>query len=514
MSRSQALRDRLERASDRLSPIVVKEVRQLARGREFHYAFSAALLVGLAVAFFGAADALTGNGTSGRWTFTALTGALALLGLVVVPLGAFNALRNERLEQTLELIMLTALSPRRVVIGKLLAQSVKLGTLFAGLAPFIAMSFLLGGIDFATILVAMLVVFMWSLCVSAACLFLSSLVKSRAVSGFVFGGIGVVMLLAMVVFGAPRAIYFLMMRGGMPGSVGVGMGVGGPTSWWTLAISTTFCGSLLVNLVLLAENRLSLPSENRSTALRLGFLGQLLLMAAWALSFLAEPRLTQIEAGSALLAIGAVHLAIVATFTVTEDLVLPRRALLARKDLPRWRRAIAPLQPGGGNGALYVLLQMALLLVVASLLHTGGQMLFWFVIACGYICFFTGVHVVVFRAMRPYQAASFHLRAAVLVLLALALVLPDILAYMLWQPNGLDLSFSIRHLLNPFRTLANFTVVAKSYSALPVALGLTGALAYVVLIRIGARVMFDPVPIDPEESETAAGEPGRANVLY
>ena len=513
MSRSQAFLERLERASDRLSPIVVKEVRQLARGREFHYAFSAALLIGLAVAFFGAADALTGNGTSGRWTFSALTGVLALLGLVVVPLGAFNALRNERLEQTFELITLTALSPRRVVIGKLLAQGVKLATLFAGLAPFIAMSFLLGGIDFATILVSMLVIFMWSLCASAACLFLSSLVKSRAVSGFVFGGIGIVMLLGTIVFGVPRAIYFLMMRGPVAVSVGGGMGVGGSTSWWTVAISTTFCVSLIVNLVLLAENRLSLPSENRSTALRLGFFGQLLLMVGWALSFLTDPG-SRPGAGAALLVCGAVHLAIVATFTVTEDLVLPRRALLARKDLPRWRQVIAPLQPGGGNGALYVLLQMALLLLAGWVLRPLDQMLFWFVIACGYICFFTGVHVVVFRAIRPYQAASFQLRAAVLVLLALAMVLPDILAYMLWQPDGLDLRFSIRHLLNPFRTLANFRLVAASYIALPVAFGLTGALAYAVLVRIGASVMFDPVPIAQEESDSAAGEPGRANVLY
>ena len=61
---------------------------------------------------------------------------LTILGLAVVPLGAFSALRNERMEQTLELITLTALSPRRVVIGKLLAQGVKLATLFAAVAPF------------------------------------------------------------------------------------------------------------------------------------------------------------------------------------------------------------------------------------------------------------------------------------------------------------------------------------------------------------------------------------------
>ena len=51
----------LEDLSDWLSPIVVKEVRQIVRGREFFYAFSITLLAAMAVAFFGAADALTAN---------------------------------------------------------------------------------------------------------------------------------------------------------------------------------------------------------------------------------------------------------------------------------------------------------------------------------------------------------------------------------------------------------------------------------------------------------------------
>jgi hypothetical protein len=273
-------------------------------------------------------------------------------------------------------------------------------------------------------------------------------------------------------------------------------------------MSTTFCISLIVNLVLLAENRLLLPSENRSTALRLGFLAQLSLMAAWALSFIAEPGGAPSDAGGALLVFGAIHLAVVATFTVTEDLVLPPRVRLARKDRPSWRQVIAPLQPGGGSGAIYVLLQMALLLLVGWWLDS--DMLHWFVLACGYVCFFTGAPVILFRAVRPYDAASFRLRIAVLVLLAGAMVVPDILAYMLWQPNGLDLSFSVRHLLNPFRTLANFRYAAASYSTLAELIGVMGVLAYVVLIRIGAGVMLDP---DPDALETDARELGRANIL-
>ena len=183
----------LDDASDRLSPIVIKEIRQTVRGREFNYSFAFSLVVALAVAFFGATSALTGAGRSGAVVFTTLTTCLAFLGLAIVPLGAFSGLRNERLEQTLDLISVTALSSRGIVVGKLLAQLVKLATLFAVMAPFIAMSFLLGGVDLLTILMALFVVFLGSLWVSGAALLLSSLFTSRTMSGVLFGGLGLVL---------------------------------------------------------------------------------------------------------------------------------------------------------------------------------------------------------------------------------------------------------------------------------------------------------------------------------
>ena len=108
-SRISRLISWLDEASDRLSPIVVKEVRQIVRGREFNYSFMISLVVGLLVAFFGAANAATGNGTTGQSVFVALTACLALLGIGIVPFGASSALRNERLEQTMDLISVTSL---------------------------------------------------------------------------------------------------------------------------------------------------------------------------------------------------------------------------------------------------------------------------------------------------------------------------------------------------------------------------------------------------------------------
>ena len=510
MSRSEALLAWLDRASDWLSPIVIKEVRQIVRGREFMSSFGACLFAGLLVAFFGAGDALSGEGTSGRWTFVSLMTCLTILGLAVVPLGAFSALRNERMEQTLELITLTALSPRRVVIGKLLAHGVKLATLFAAVAPFIAMSFLLGGVDFVTILIALLVLFMWSLWASAVGLFLSTLLKSRAMSGLVFVGVAI---MALMMFGLSGPLFFFLSRGAFATGVAFGVSPASGQFWWMLAITTTLCLMTMANLVLLAENRLSLPTENRVTALRIGFLAQFLLIAGWFLTFINAPPVTRSTAIEVFGVFGGSHLALVATFTVTEDLIVPRRALLQMQRFSRWPWLLAMFRPGGGRGAAYVLMQMAIFLATLWLFDPPAMKLRWVLAMCGYICLFTGVPTLIFRLARPARPASLLLRVSLLLVLSLSLLLPDIIHYLLWQPDVLGFKYAARHLINPFRTLANWDAVeADGWFWMPTLLGLIGLTTYWLLIHMGIRMTAQPVT-DPH-AVAAAGEPGNAPALH
>ena len=491
--------------SDRLSPIVVKEVRQIVRGQEFSYAFGASLLAGLAVAFFGAADALGGSGTSGNGTFIALMVCLTFLGMVVVPFGAFSALRNERMEQTLELITLTALSPRRVVIGKLLAQGVKLATLFAAMAPFVAMSFLLGGIDFVTILTSLLVLFMWSLWASAAFLFLSCLFKSRAMSALIFGAGGIVLF---AVWGMGRVLFFAVRGVGAMSAFGVGFGTRG------LAIMATFCLVTMINLVLLAENRLTLPTDNRVTPLRIGFLVQFLLIAAWTLAFVSAPPPVPANALSTFGVFAGLQLAVVATFAVTESLAVSRRVRLQMAASSGRGWLLAMFRPGGGRGALWVLAQMIVLLLVARLIDPDPANLRWFLAMCGYICFFTGVPTIVLRSAKPAGAASLQLRVAILLLLPLSMLLPDIIYYAVKQPEVLDLSFGARHLINPFRTLANWPYVeAWGSPRFPFFLGFIGLLCYLALIYLGTRVTA-PTVTAADGPEAAARETDSAKALY
>jgi hypothetical protein len=495
----------LEDRSDWLSPIVVKEVRQIVRGREFNYSFAGSLIMALTIAFFGAADALAGDGGSGRWVFVSLMGCLAFIGFAVVPLAAFSALRTERMEQTLELITLTALSPRRVVTGKLLAQAVKLTTLFAAIAPFIAMSFLLGGIDFVSILVSLAIVFMWAIWACALCLFLSTLMKSRAMSGLVFGAFGIVMLL---VFGLTRTIFFVVSRSGM-GAV-FGLGVGSNDAWWAVAIGTTFCIFSLINLVLLAENRLSLPSENRVTTLRIGFLAQFLLLLAWILSFLGSTPSVRSNAVEVLGVVGGIHLAVVALFTVSEDLSMPRRAMLGMRAsrAPRW--VIAPFYPGGGRAVVYIIGQMLLLLAAGATVGATPYQMRWLLAVCGSICFFTGAPALGFRLVRP-EGSTLHLRVGLLLLVPIVLTMPDVLHYLSSQSDVLDYRFGGRHLINPFRTLANWRLVESQHMFfVPLVMGLSGLVSYLGLMHVG-RLTDETAG---QEQQSLDRESGRADVLY
>ena len=477
----------LEMMSDRLSPLVVKEGRQLVRGREFLLSFGSSLLVGLTVSAFGAASALSGSSTSGRWTFALLMSGLALLGLAVVPLGAFSTLRQERLEQTLDLITLTALTPRRIVIGKLMAQAVKLIILFSAIAPFIMMSFLLGGIELTTILLSLVVVFMASVWVCASFLLVSATSQSRAVSALIFGTVAIVGL-----FGIPfgRSLLFAMSRGFVvPGATLISAGV----PWRMFAIMFSFWLASLVNLVLLAENRLSSPTGDAVTPLRLGLLAQFLLMVGWALTYIDDSAIVRLSTGRVLMAAGTVHLAVVSYFAVTEDFAVPRRVLRRMSVATRWRWLLATFGPGGGRAAAYVLVQMCALGAAVALLRPPAEQLRWVAAACGYICFFTGVPVLLFRRLAPARDTQLRRRVAVLVTVAAALVLPDIIYFVLSQ-NTLDIVFSLRHLINPFRALANWSVIEMSgWLPIPSLIGLIGVMSWVKLIQEGTRGHGDAI---------------------
>jgi hypothetical protein len=348
------------------------------------------------------------------------------------------------------------------------------------LAPFITISFLLGGIDLQTILVSMAVLFMWSMWVCAACLFLSSASKSRAMSAVAFIGLG---LAVIYVLGSASSMIMVLLFGGPAAGSPFGVSEVG----WTLAASTAICFVSMVNLVLLAENRLSLAIEDRSTALRVGFFVQYLLI----LTCLVAPLLasaavyTASNAIEGLIVLGGIHLSVTAIFAITEDLVLSRRVF--RRVQKSLTKPWAIFRPGGGRGALWILTQMIILLGIGFFIGTDQEFR-WLLALCGYICFFSGVPTAILRHMFKNGIRTAYVRAGILLFFPIVGISADLFQYFLAPGRIFDGTFSVYHVLNPFRALANWKYIeGQGWQWGPLIMGLAGLIAYLDLYRMGWR---------------------------
>jgi len=67
-------------------------------------------------------------------------------------------------------------------------------------------------------------------------------------------------------------------------------------------------------------------------------------------------------------------------------------------------------------------------------------------------------------------------------------VLPDVLYYIVAQENGFNLLYSTRHLINPLRTIANWSIVeARGLYLMPALVGVMGVLLYARLMVMNRR---------------------------
>jgi hypothetical protein len=130
--------------SDRLNPFLVKELRQGLRGK-VHLTIFLVLILALcvhAMAVMGDPD----MNNSGAMGFNAIV--LITLG-VLVPLNGLGAVGEERRGRKIELVMLTRVNARGVILGKWFTGAIQSVTLAAIIAPFIVARYFSGGANFA-----------------------------------------------------------------------------------------------------------------------------------------------------------------------------------------------------------------------------------------------------------------------------------------------------------------------------------------------------------------------------
>ena len=171
----------LERGSEWLNPILVKEARQALKSRQFVATFSLLLLFGWAWSFLGVALLSPGVyfAPGGRVMLTGYLLILLVPMIIVVPFSAFRSLAAEREDGTFELLSITSLTARQIVTGKLGSAMVQMIVYYSALAPCIAFTYLLRGIDILTIMLLLFYTFVLSVLLSSVGLLVATVSRSR-----------------------------------------------------------------------------------------------------------------------------------------------------------------------------------------------------------------------------------------------------------------------------------------------------------------------------------------------
>lgn len=340
----------IERLSDRLNPIFIKETRQALKSRQFLASFFLMLIASWLVSTFGLLLSGANAEISGigpvlfAWFFN----ILCVATYVVVPFGAFRSLLAERDQFTYEVLAISTLKPRQIVWGKLQSALLQTFIYYSAITPFMAFTYQLRGIDVLQIGFLLVFAMLSSIGLSLLCLTISTFARQRAVQ--------ILATLAVIV----GLLIVFSMNIGMTFSVRFTPFDDG-WFWVTVAVVVSYYAVYVWLLLELAVSQLTFEADNRSTAIRLGFVLLFWLSAGWIAAMTcfapAGPGLRGIL--SAFFLVLMIHWLVLGLFAVTEIDEISRRTL---RSLRRWgpfRILLLPLLPGGARGLLFVVLGIA-----------------------------------------------------------------------------------------------------------------------------------------------------------
>jgi hypothetical protein len=265
----------LERASEWLNPILVKESRQALKSRQFIVTFTLLLVFGWGWSLAGVAmlSQAAYYAPGGRFMLAGYFIILAVPLIVIVPFSAFRSLAAEREDGTFELLSITTLRARQIISGKLGSAIVQMAVYYSALAPCIAFTYLLRGIDVLTIGLMLLYTFLASILLSQLGLIAATITRSPHWQILLS-----VLLILFLAWCDVIGSYAMVM--GMIYAAG-SIEFDNFYFWIAHVAILTFYVSFVALLLYAAAAQISFASDNRSTVLRIIMLIQQLLWVGW-----------------------------------------------------------------------------------------------------------------------------------------------------------------------------------------------------------------------------------------
>ncbi len=434
--------------SDRLNPVFLKELRQSLRGRTFAILFPATVALAVALAITVLVDSGSRE-NRGPMVFMPIFTVLGVATLGLVPFSTFQSTSGEWDEGTQDLLVLSHLSPTRIVLGKLLTSAIESGLYVCAFLPLLLFTFLLSGVDVRDVLFLVGTLYAASLAMSCVAMSLAGLSRHRFWRVILLAALAGIGLLALVV-GYDICEGFVL-RGR-----GLGSTYANDEVWGTI-LMIVIVGTLTFAF---AATRIAHAEDDRSGPVRIAFTALLVGLLAWLylapVSVIGTVAITQIAVAL------VVVTAIFAVFFVTEPERLPRRTATRVPRRPVLAALAAPYLPGGGRGVLWWFVQLAILVAWASLMSAsrgtagGGVMSAWrnwggdgFERFCAFAAYFAVYLAGLSLLLTRLRERSYGPLAARLILPSVAIlsmVVPILIGFLLekraWQ-NG-------EHVLLPF----------------------------------------------------------------
>ncbi len=350
-------------ASEYLNPILVKETRQALKSKQFLITFTLLLILGwgwsllyLSIAYmqYGGGVAYAPHGVQ---MLIGYYWVLSFPLIIIVPFTAFRSLSVEREDGTHELVSITTLRPYQIVGGKLGSAVLQMLIYLSALAPCMAFTYMLRGLDLMLIVMVVGHLFLFSVFLSVLGLCFATVTTVRHWQMV----LGVIFILMLV-------LIFLYSLGAVTTAMSELMPQYHQTHFWSiqLLIITVLIGYGAM-LFLSALSRITFDSDNRSTKLRWGMFALHLAGIAWGVWLW---MVGENEAGLAVLIVwAAIHWWLMGSLMVGERAdVSPR----VRRQLPGTflgRSFLSWFYPGPGSGYMLASMSMLALFTLLAILN-------------------------------------------------------------------------------------------------------------------------------------------------
>jgi hypothetical protein len=269
---------RFDDFSDKLSPMLVKELRQGLRAKTFVIVFLA-LQALLAVVLLSAVGAAAPE-NAGQRVSEVIFFFFSLAVLIIQPLRGIGALHNEIKGNTIDLMVLTRLGAWRIVLGKWVAIVSQSALLLTAIAPYLILRYFFGRMNLFAELLLLVLVFLGSAVFTALTVGLSA-IGPILIRGLVPLGISIMLVSGIfeVIFDNDlhELIEFCTLENKSEvWGLLAGLLTGTYVAWSCLAFGASMIAPM---------------AENHSTSRRLMAIGAILLagLLAWAGDFRREP---------------------------------------------------------------------------------------------------------------------------------------------------------------------------------------------------------------------------------